>query len=119
MRVSWKAACEYEWSQHWYASLFFGLNEAELFAVRDWQNADCFSDEEKTVLAATDAVLDKGRLAPALREALRKYLPEDRAVIELIVAIGNWHMFALILNALEIPLEPAMESWPPNGVGPV
>jgi len=118
MRVSWKAYCDYEWSQHWLASLFFGLTEKELLAIRDWQNASCFSAIEKVVLSAVDALLDNKKIPEAIWHPLRDYFKTDKALIELVTCIGNWHMFALILNALEVPLDQGMQSWTPDGNGP-
>jgi alkylhydroperoxidase family enzyme len=119
MRVSWKAYCDYEWSQHWMASLFFGLSEKELVSIRDWQQAECFTAEEQAVLAATDALLDKGKISDDIWLQLKSIFNTDQALIEVMTCIGNWHMFALILNALEVPLDDGMNSWAPDGIAPV
>ncbi|HQQ64250.1 MAG TPA: carboxymuconolactone decarboxylase family protein [Pseudomonadales bacterium] len=118
MRVSWKACCDYEWSQHWMASLFFGLSEQELYSLRHWQASDCFNEAEKTVLAATDALLDNRKIPDHIWQQLKTFFGTDKALIEVVTCIGNWHMFALILNALEVPLDEGMSSWPPDGIAP-
>lgn len=118
MRVSWKAYCDYEWSQHWLASLFFGLTEQDLLSIRDWQGAACFTPIEKTVLLAVDELLEHHRIPDAVWCELRDYFKSDKALIELVTCIGNWHMFALILNGLEVPLDEGMASWPPDGRRP-
>jgi alkylhydroperoxidase family enzyme len=100
------------------ASLFFGLSEQELFSIRDWQQANCFNDEEKTVLTATDELLDNGKISGSVWQQLKTIFQTDQALIEMITCIGNWHMFALILNALEVPLDEGMSSWAPDGVPP-
>lgn len=118
MRLAWLAQSEYEWSQHWLVALFFGMGEAQLTAIRDWQAADCFSDEERAVLAAVDELLLQHRIRPATRQQLQAFYPTDKAMIELVTCIANWHMFAVILNGLEIPLDDNMLAWPPDGVAP-
>jgi alkylhydroperoxidase family enzyme len=118
MRVSWKAYCDYEWSQHWLASLFFGLTEQELFSIREWRSVSCFSEVEKTVLSAVDELLDNHKIPDSIWKQLREYFKTDKALIELVTCIGNWHMFALILNGLAIPLDEGMKSWAPDGQGP-
>src|SRR5690606_27698940 len=118
MRVSWKAHCDYEWSQHWLASLFFGLTEQELLSIRDWQSAVCFSPIEKVVLSVVDELLDKHKIPDTTWHALREYFKTDKALIELVTCIGNWHMFALILNGIEVTLDEGMSSWPPDGNKP-
>jgi alkylhydroperoxidase family enzyme len=118
MRVSWLAACDYEWSQHWMASLYFGLTEAELLSIRDWQNADCFSEAERAVLEATDDMLASGSLAPQVWALLAEQFPADREKIEVVTCIANWNMFAQILRSLDIPLDEGLASWPPDGQAP-
>jgi len=118
MRVSWKAYCDYEWSQHYMASLYFGLTEPDLVAIRDWRSAACFSAAEKAVLAATDDLLDNKKISTAIWTLLKEHFKTDKALIEVVTCIGNWHMFALILNGLEVPLDEGMSSWAPDGRGP-
>ena len=118
MRVAWLAHSEYEWSQHWLVARYFGLTEDQLAAVRNWQNASCFNEEERAVLVATDELLLQHRITADTRAALRKHFPSDEAIIELVTCIGNWHMFALLLNGLDIPLDENMLAWPPEGRGP-
>ena len=118
MRVSWQAACDYEWSQHWMASLYFGLQESELASVRQWSEAECFSDAERAVLGATDDVLARGAVAPKTWKALAGHFPDDREKIEIVTCIANWNMFAQIIRSLDIPLEAGLQSWPPDGCSP-
>ena len=33
-------------------------------------------------------------------------------------AIGTWNLVAKVTNALDVPLEEGVASWPPDGVGP-
>lgn len=118
MRVAWLAHSEYEWSQHWLVASYFGLTEEQLAAVREWQDASCFNEEQRAVLAATDELLLQHRISAGTRAALREHFPGDEAMIELVTCIGNWHMFALLLNGLDIPLDENMLAWPPEGRGP-
>ena len=119
MRVSWQAACDYEWSQHWMASLYFGLQESELASVRQWSEAECFSDAERAVLGATDDVLARGAVAPKTWKTLAAHFSDDREKIEIVTCIANWNMFAQIIRSLDIPLEEGLQSWPPDGCSPV
>lgn len=118
MRVAWESKSEYEWTQHWQVSLMFGMSEDEVVAVKDWQNADCFDDADKAVLAATDDTLMKGAISPATWANLARQLPTPAAQIAVVASIGNWHLFSQLLQSLDIPLEDGAPIWPPNGVGP-
>jgi alkylhydroperoxidase family enzyme len=118
MRISWKAHCDYEWSQHYMASLYFGLTESDLLAIRDWYSATCFGTAERAVLAATDDLLDNKIISAAVWSQLKEHFKTDKALIEVVTCIGNWHMFALMLNALQVPLDQGMNSWSPDGKEP-
>jgi alkylhydroperoxidase family enzyme len=119
MRVSWLAGSEYEWWQHWQASLWLGLTETELAAVQTWETADCFNEADKVVLSATDETLSKGVISTATWNKLVQVFPDIRAQISIVTSIGNWHMFAQILRSLAVPLEEGAPVWPPLGVAPV
>lgn len=118
MRVAWQGSCEYEWGQHWVVSMFFGMNADELAAIRHWQAASCFSEKERCLLAVTDAVLSMKGVPTGLRAELNAHYPDAKTQVEILACIGNWHMFAVLLNAIEIPLEASMPSWPPDGQSP-
>ena len=118
MRVSWLSNSNYEWTQHWMASLFLGLTEEELLAVRDWQNADCFDAADKAVLAATDDTLNMGGISDKTWAEMESALGDIKKLIEVPACIGNWHMAAQIIASLDVQLEDGFESWPPNGEGP-
>lgn len=118
MRVSWLTGCEYEWAQHWQAALYFGLTQKELVAVQNWRAEQCFNGAERAVLAVTDELVRSGAVQAATWQELKRHLTDDVLLLEVVACIGNWHMFAQILRALEIPLEPGVASWPPHGRAP-
>ena len=118
MRVSWVSSSVYEWTQHWMASLYLGLTEQELIAVKNWQPAECFNAADRAVLAAVDDTLMYGGITASTWEAIKKALPAVEQQIEVPVCIGNWHMAAQIIASLDIPLEDGFAPWPPNGQGP-
>jgi alkylhydroperoxidase family enzyme len=118
MRIGWHTNCDYEWTQHWHIALKFGLTEDELEAVKDWRNADCFSDADKAVLAATDETLDDGKISDATWAACEATLKEPEIIIELNVAIGAWRLISQFARSANLELEEGVASWPPNGQSP-
>ena len=118
MRVAWLSQSKYEWTQHWHASLFLGLTEPELVAVRDWKNSDLFDATDRIVLQATDDTLGRGGIQPTTWARLAELLPEPATQITVVASIGNWHMAAQIMESLDIPLEDDAVIWPPDGVAP-
>ncbi len=118
MRVAWLSQSKYEWTQHWHASLFLGLTEPEVVAVRNWQAADLFDATDRIVLQATDDTLRQGGIQAATWQTLAELLPEPASQITVVASIGNWHMAAQIMESLDIPLEDDAVVWPPDGIGP-
>jgi alkylhydroperoxidase family enzyme len=93
------------------------ISEADLLAVRDWQTTDHFGATDRAVLAATDETLDTGTISRTTWDQCAEHLPPD-ALLELVVAIGNWRMFSSLLRSLEVPLEDGVAPWPPDGATP-
>ncbi|MHC4342671.1 MAG: carboxymuconolactone decarboxylase family protein [Planctomycetota bacterium] len=118
MRIGWTTGSDYEWTQHWrIAQEQFGCSEQDLLAVRDWQTSDHFGEDERTLLAAVDALLVQGGLPKDLAERCLERFGRN-ATIELATAVGAWRLVSKVTNALEIPLEEGVASWPPDGKRP-
>ena len=119
MRIGWVTGADYEWTQHWrLAREQFGCSDEDLLALRgDWRSASHFGDDERTLLAAVDALLDQGTLPKPLADHCLERFGRN-ATIELATAVGCWRLVSKVANALEIPLEEGIESWPPDGHHP-
>jgi alkylhydroperoxidase family enzyme len=119
MRIGWLTACDYEWTQHWRVACGLGVPAEDLLGVRDWSAHSSFGRPERSVLAATDEVVRNGAVSAHTWAACERELGADSAVlIELVTAIGAWRMIASILQSLDVPLEPGVSSWPPEGQPP-
>ena len=86
--------------------------------MRDWQNADGLTDADRTILQATDEMLDGGKISDATWAKYCQHLPTDAERVEMVVCIANWIMFSNLLRTLEIPVEDGVMSWPPDGRAP-
>ena len=119
MRIGWSTGSDYEWTQHWkIAREQFGCSDEDLLELRgDWRGSAHFSDDDKTLLAAVDALLEKGTLSAELAAQCLECFGRD-ATIELATAVGAWRLVSKVTNALEIPLEEGIASWPPDGKRP-
>lgn len=115
MRIGWRTASLYEWTQHWRVARRLEIPEADILAVRDWRNAGNLSDADKAVLAAVDDTLDTGMISDATWAACAKHLASPQERIQLVIAIGNWTMFSQLLKSLRVPLEDGVNAWPPDG----
>ena len=115
MRIGWSTGAVYEWTQHWRVATQMDIPEAHILAVRDWENSDVLSEEDKAILKATDDVVRQGYISEASWDACCTYLKTEEERLELVLAIGNWGLFSQLLRSLNIPLEDGIESWPPDG----
>ncbi len=118
MRIAWRTASLYEWTQHWRVARELGMAEADILGVRDWRSFAAYGAPERAVLAAVDETLDTGAVSPGTMAECLDLLGGPAQGIELLAAIGNWRMFSQLLRTLRIPLEDGVAAWPPDGVVP-
>jgi len=119
MRIGWTTGSDYEWTQHWrIAQEQFGCSEQDLLELRgDWRGSTHFGKDEKTLLAAVDELIERGSLSAELSSRCLESFGRN-ATIELATAVGAWRLVSKVTNALEIPLEEGIASWPPDGKRP-
>jgi alkylhydroperoxidase family enzyme len=115
LRIGWVTGSDYEWTQHWQvAQTPFGCDPDELLAVRDWRAADCFDERDRSVLAATDELLETGDLSDESWARCEALLGRD-ASVDLVAAVGTWRLISTLARGLRVPLEAGVASWPPDG----
>jgi alkylhydroperoxidase family enzyme len=82
-----------------------GFSAATLDALENWRTSSLFDEKERALLAYVDEMADHGNVADATFNALgRCFTPEQ--IMELSFAVGSYYGTALIMNALQIKLEP-------------
>jgi alkylhydroperoxidase family enzyme len=118
MRLAWRSGAEYAWVQHYRIATQAGIKPEEIVAVRDWRKSDLFSPADRAVLAAADDTCDNGAISDAVWAECVQQLREPAVLVEMVVAIGNWTMFAQLLRSLRVTVEPGVTSWPPDGKAP-
>lgn len=75
-----------------------GIGPALLAAIPDWETASVFDDEQRLVIAYTQAVVS-GEVPEALFARVRDHFGEQGAV-EFTAVVGFWSCWAMILNAI-------------------
>lgn len=118
MRIGWVSGAEYEWTQHWRVARRVPMEPDDILGVRDWESHEAYGDVERAVLRATDETLQQGFISDGTWNDLRALIADDGTLFELVIAIGNWQMFANLLRSLRVPLEDGIEPWPPDGRRP-
>jgi len=119
MRIGWKTGSVYEWAQHWEIARAFGVNEEDLLALRCEGPPVGFDERDAATIRAVDDVLEQGFLSQETWQACRLAFDNDELVLlELVSSIAAWHMVSIVLKSLEVPLEPGVSPWPPDGRSP-
>jgi alkylhydroperoxidase family enzyme len=119
LRVAWLTDGAYEWSNHYPFSKGIGMSDAEILAVRHWQDEDAALDaDDRFLLQAVDGILDG--LSPSEPEVtrLREIVGGDGPLMEFLIIPGIYHALAMLTETLGIALDPGKEAWLPDGVAP-
>jgi alkylhydroperoxidase family enzyme len=98
--------CEYEWGVHVTAfAQAAHLTEDEVRAtVHGGAEAPCWSEAEKAMLAAVEALHHRATLSDAEFAALRAHY-EDAKILEIIQLCGCYRTVSYLCNGLTLPLE--------------
>lgn len=105
--------CEYEWGVH---IAFFQapakLSDEQVRAtVLDGADVPCWSDAEKALIAAVDALHHRSTWTDGEFAALKAHYDNDR-ILEIIQLCGAYRTIAYFCNGLKLPLEPAAARFP-------
>lgn len=104
IRVSELCDSRYEWVQHLPIALGTGLSKEQLEGLKDWRNSGLFTEEEKTVLAFTEEVVNDHQASDATFGAAAKFL-DHTSLVELTLSIGYWSMVAKFLRTFQVDIE--------------
>jgi alkylhydroperoxidase family enzyme len=98
--------CEYEWGVH--VATFAGparLTDEEVRAtVLGDADAPFWSEPERAMIAAVDALHDRATLTDAEYKALSAHYDDDK-ILEIILLCGFYRTVSYLANALALPLE--------------
>jgi alkylhydroperoxidase family enzyme len=100
-RVGWATGSQFVFSQHCKSLRGLKVSEERIAAIPSWQTADCYSKEERAVLAYTDCLAAGGRTPDGVFEALKAFL-SDEEIMELTYIVCMYGMHAVISRALRL-----------------
>ena len=105
--------CEYEWGVH--VATFAQaarLSEAEIRAtVREGAEASCWSDAEKALLSAVEALHARATLSDDEFAKLAAHY-DDARIFEVILLCGFYRTVSYLANGLRLPLEEKAARFP-------
>ncbi len=100
-RAGWTRGSQFVFSQHCKSLRAMGMADDRIQAIAHWQASNAFDETERLVLAYTDSlVLDGGRVADGLFDALRRKL-SDEEILELTYITCMYEMHAVMSRALK------------------
>jgi alkylhydroperoxidase family enzyme len=82
-----------------------GLTPEQVTAVANWQPSKLFTNQQRALLAYTDAMTREISVADAVFAEVRKHFTE-RQTVELTMLIGAYNMLTRFLKALQVDPEP-------------
>lgn len=97
---------EYEWVQHVPIFEAVGGSTEQVAALgRDDEGADCFSPEQRAIIAFTTEVVGDARAGDESFGAVSSFL-SPREIVELLMVIGNYMLVARVMATTEIEIDP-------------
>lgn len=114
-RVCALCGCEYEWGVHIasYAAKA-GLTEEQVYSTVHGDPSDaCWSEKDRALVAAIDALHRNGDLDDKGYEALAAQFDENQ-IMELLALAGWYHAIAYMANGLRVELEDWAPRFPPR-----
>jgi alkylhydroperoxidase family enzyme len=103
-RVGWAKGSQFVFSQHCKSLRGLGVSEDRIAAIPAWQVADCFSKEERAVLAYADCLAAGGRTPEPVFQALKAFL-SDEQILELTYITCLYDMHAVMVKALRLEFD--------------
>ena len=101
-RAGWARGSQFVFSQHCKSSRSVGLSEEQIRAIPAWSSSNVFSDEERAVLAYTDALVsDGGRVPDDLFARLKSFL-SDEEILEFTYVTMTYELHATMCRALRL-----------------
>jgi 4-carboxymuconolactone decarboxylase len=104
LRVGWLKQSEYEWHNHVGYALNLGMSLEEIAAVKIGADGWDWNEEDRTVLAATDELMDTNDLSDETWAALTKFY-DRKQMLDFVHIVGHYVMLAWAINAMRMPLE--------------
>lgn len=110
LRVGWLCQAEYEWAQHAVIGKKAGLTDEEIERIKSGPDTGGWSELDKTLLQATDELINDAFISdPTWHELKKTY--DDKQMIDLIFAVGNYNLVSMALNSLGVQLDPGLKGF--------
>jgi alkylhydroperoxidase family enzyme len=105
--------CEYEWGVHitTFAEAARLTDEQVQATVLESANAPCWSESERVLITAVDALHHRATLSPDEFKSLSAHYDSDK-ILEIILLCGFYRTVSYLANGLDLPLEEKGKRFP-------
>lgn len=110
LRVAHLCSCTYEFDHHVRLGRRAGVTDADVTRVTRGPDEPAWSDRERALLTAADALVREQDLDDETWQQLHRHL-DDREAIELCLLVGHYVMLATTIRALRIQPDPPRARW--------
>jgi len=104
LRVAWRTRSAYEWRQHIGMAGKLGITDKQIEEIACGDTAN-WSEVDRLVVAASDELIDRYRVADTTWAALTGHL-NTRELLELLFVIGSYLCLALVFNSVDLQPDP-------------
>ncbi len=103
-RVGYVKQSQFVFSQHCKSLRGLKVSEERIAAIPHWQVADCYSPQERVVLAYADCLAQGGRTPDAVFDALKAFLTDEQ-ILEFTYIVALYDMHAMMSRALRLEFD--------------
>lgn len=114
LRTGWNCASRYEWGQHVLIARDSGLGNDEIERVKAGPAAPGWSAADAALLKAADELHERSAIGDdTWAELAGRLTPEQ--LLDVVATVGNYHLVAMFVNTLRVPLDPGVPDDPDVG----
>ncbi len=104
LRTGWRCQSEYEWGQHVLIGRAAGITDEEVRRIQKGPDAPGWSPLDATLLRAADELHDDSCITDTTWAILASHY-DDKQLIEIPMAVGQYHLVSFCLNSLGVQRE--------------
>jgi 4-carboxymuconolactone decarboxylase len=111
LRTGCNCRSDYEWGQHARIAESIGIAREEIERVAEGPDAGGWSPADATLLRAADELHASAKISEETWAKLAQSY-DERALIEIAMLVGHYHMVAFALNSTGVELDEGLEGLP-------
>ncbi len=105
LRVAWRVKSLYEWHNHVGYALNIDMSLDEIAAIRTGPDWPGWNEHDRAILRAVDELLDTNIISDKTWANLESFY-DHKAIMDLVMTIGQYVMVSWGLNSFGVQLEP-------------